>query len=99
MREAMAEREGELRDQIMKLRQEKRDLEARLGGVDLQQMKVRSRELHGTCKHGCALLPCTACEMFTSCLSIVVQRGITSAASGVCITPCLSAHMNPFSCM
>jgi uncharacterized protein YhaN len=43
--DAAAEREAELRGQIARLRQEKRELEARAAGVDLRAMEVRRLNL------------------------------------------------------
>ena len=40
VQEAAAVREGELREQVERLRREKRELEARAGGVDLQAAEV-----------------------------------------------------------
>ena len=44
-REDAAAKESELRAQIEKLRSEKRELEARSGGVDLAKIKVRVPDL------------------------------------------------------
>jgi hypothetical protein len=41
-REGAAQREGELRGQLEALRREKREMEARRGGVDLGKMQVGS---------------------------------------------------------
>lgn len=43
VRDAAAQREAELREQVAALRREKRELEARAGGVDLGRIEVRKQ--------------------------------------------------------
>ena len=79
-REQAAQREEELRGEVQQVRRDKKEVEAKLGGLDLNQMEVRPFIItHHV--HSSSLIMCT--HHRASCASLWLQTSLASSGSSL----------------